>query len=356
MRRASPVPSGHTPELSGRSTTETTDRVADPAGSSSVLVSIITPTLNQASFLEATLASVMAQSHPRIQHIVVDGGSSDNTVEILRRYEGRYDLSWTSEPDGGMYAAVNRGFAMAEGDVLAYLNSDDLYLPWTVATAVGFLRDNRTHGLVYGDGLIIDERKRTTRLLFYPPFHQAFVMRGGFLMQPTLFWRRDVHAVLGGFDESLRYVADLDFTIRAGRTFRVGKVNELLAVERRHPAAKTSAELPAVLREAAQVRSRYESRGSVPIALSRAAEEGYGWLYRRRCWAQFALRSRGRVADGGPWGHFLAAGRPRLDKRRVLLAQVPPLGRRMTVNAVILEPGWIESLAWASDGGPDEPV
>lgn len=99
------------------------------------LVSIVTPTLNQAAFIEATLRSVMRQKYPRIQHIVVDGGSTDGTQEILTPYQGRYNLTWTSGADGGMYEAINRGMASAGGDVLCYLNSDDLFTDDLLAEA-----------------------------------------------------------------------------------------------------------------------------------------------------------------------------------------------------------------------------
>src|SRR5690349_9655830 len=104
------------------------------------LVSIVTPSLNRVDLIESTLRSVRSQSYPNVEHIVVDGGSTDGTLEVLRRYEGTYGLRWMSEPDQGMYDAINKGLAMARGEILAYLNTDDLYLPWTIDTVVSTFR------------------------------------------------------------------------------------------------------------------------------------------------------------------------------------------------------------------------
>ena len=115
------------------------------------LVSIVTPSLNRADLIESTLRSVRSQSYPHVEHIVVDGGSTDGTLAVLRRYEGTYGLRWISEPDHGMYSAINKGLAMARGQVLAYLNSDDLYFPWTVETVVAAFRSHPEADLVHGD-------------------------------------------------------------------------------------------------------------------------------------------------------------------------------------------------------------
>ncbi len=115
------------------------------------LVSIVTPTRDQGPYIEQTLRSVAGQTYPRIEHIVVDGGSTDGTHAILARHAAARGLVWWSEPDDGMYQAVNRGFARANGEILAYINSDDLYFPWSVEVAVRALQAGPD--LVYGDAL-----------------------------------------------------------------------------------------------------------------------------------------------------------------------------------------------------------
>jgi glycosyltransferase involved in cell wall biosynthesis len=121
------------------------------------LVSVITPTLNQARYIRDTLQSVRDQRYGEVEHVVVDGGSSDNTLAILSAHKQTSRFRWTSGPDAGMYDAVNKGLRMARGEILAYLNSDDLYLPWTIQTAVDFLQAHPDVDLVYGDYISLDE-------------------------------------------------------------------------------------------------------------------------------------------------------------------------------------------------------
>src|SRR5512143_842563 len=124
-------------------------------------VSIVTPTLNQARFLRRTLDSVRAQTYPVSEHIVVDGGSTDGTLDILAREGERPALQWTSGPDGGMYEAVNKGLAMASGEILGYLASDDVYLPWTIEAVVEAFAARPTVDIVFGDGITIEEESGT---------------------------------------------------------------------------------------------------------------------------------------------------------------------------------------------------
>ena len=120
-----------------------------------MLVSIITPSYNQANFLETTISSVLEQDYPRIEYIIADGGSTDGSLEIIQRYASRLGW-WVSERDKGQADALNQGFTHAQGEVLAYLNSDDTYQPGAVAEAVAFLQAHPQVGMVYGDANFID--------------------------------------------------------------------------------------------------------------------------------------------------------------------------------------------------------
>ena len=135
-----------------------------PPLSEETLVSIVTPTLNRADSIGDVLASVAAQTHGSIEHIIVDGGSTDGTVEVVERFSrtARYPIRWISEPDTGMYDAINKGLRMARGDVVAYLNSDDLYFPWSVETAVRTLQEGCD--FVFGDVAI--SRRPTSLWVF----------------------------------------------------------------------------------------------------------------------------------------------------------------------------------------------
>src|SRR5512139_1414374 len=121
------------------------------------LVSIITPSYNQARFLETTIRSVLDQDYPNLEYLIVDGGSTDGSREIIQRYSDRLAW-WVSERDQGQTDAINKGFARARGEILAWLNSDDTYLPGAIQGAVDFLQDHPGVGMVYGDANLIDEQ------------------------------------------------------------------------------------------------------------------------------------------------------------------------------------------------------
>lgn len=312
--------------------------------SAAPLVSIVTPTLNQAAFIEATLVSVMNQDYRPVQHIVVDGGSTDGTLEILERYRDRYDLSWTSGADDGMYEAVNRGMSRATGAILAYLNSDDLYLPWTVETVVRRLQQSPAVDVVYGDALLLDEASRRARLAFFPPIATEF-LQTAFLVQPTVFWRRSAYEAVAGFDVQLRFVGDLDFFIRLGQRCRFSKIDEVLAVERHHAAAKTSAYLPEVLLEARDVRSRYARATGATGRLSRVGVRARGWIWRRMYWLKFLLAWEGLSRSGDHWARFIEAAHPRVSLARVALMQVPLIGWRFANDAIKPSRDWIDRVA-----------
>jgi glycosyltransferase involved in cell wall biosynthesis len=200
-------------------------------------VSIVTPSFNMGRFLEETIQSVLGQGYPNIEYIVMDGGSSDSTVEILRRYEGK--LRYQTQPDRGQANAINRGFAASSGQIFAFLNADDTYLPGAVATAVRHLLDHRSAGAIYGeayyvreDGSIIDR---------YPtrPFDYEFLNRNCFICQPATFMWRSAFAASGAMNEGLHYALDYDLWIRMAKRYPFVKVDDYLATSRMHAANKT---------------------------------------------------------------------------------------------------------------------
>ena len=212
------------------STSQNTSRVPP-------LVSIVTPSLNMAAYLEETITSVLAQDYPAIEYIVMDAGSTDDTVSILKKYAGR--LQYTSQPDDGTADAINKGFARSRGSILAFLNADDTYLPGAISTAVSALSENPKVAMVYGEGDWVDERGDIISRYPTAPFDRKRLERECFICQPASFFRREAFEAIGGMDPKLHYTFDYDLWIRMARQFEIRKIDALLATSRMHAANKT---------------------------------------------------------------------------------------------------------------------
>jgi glycosyltransferase involved in cell wall biosynthesis len=318
---------------------------------SSPLVSIVTPTFGRAELLRHTMASVRGQFYRNIEHIVVDGGSTDGTVDLLRASEGTYPLRWVSEPDEGMYQAVNKGLRMASGDILAYLNSDDLYLPWTVEAVVDAFRRRADAGFVYGDVLVVDDADGRADIAFQLPFDLDHVRRVGFLGQPAVFWRREAYEAVGPFDERLRYVADCDYWMRAGRTQRFVKVDEVLAVERNHGATLREARGSQVWTELEAVRAAHVVMAGRSHRRRVLYHRLRTRLYVRRCWTllllQALLPARLRLA---PWRRALGSGRLEVRRLGLLMRVIPGVGRVRAAPMLGPSRHWLEPDAGEPGG------
>ena len=201
------------------------------------LVSIVTPSFNQGRFIRDTLESVLSQSYPRIEYLVMDGGSTDDTVAILRQYRDR--LTWVSEPDRGQAHAINKGWRRARGSIVAYLNSDDTYLPGAVERAVASLEEHPEAGLVYGEGFHVDEQGEIIERYPTEPFSLTRLEETCFICQPTVFLRREFVERVGYLDESLQYCLDYDLWIRVARVAGFAFTPQYLATTRLHPDTKT---------------------------------------------------------------------------------------------------------------------
>lgn len=204
------------------------------------LVSIVTPSYNQARFLEGTIQSVLGQDYPHLEYIVVDGASSDGSLEIIRKYADRL-AGWVSEPDRGQTDAINKGFKMAKGQILAWLNSDDTYNPGAVAQAVDFLVHHPEIGLVYSDMDFIDENDRKigrfpAALTDLPKLRSGYVH----IPQPAAFLRADLWNRVGPLDPSFYFAMDYDLWVRlAGLTAFAYQKGQVWANFRLHSDAKT---------------------------------------------------------------------------------------------------------------------
>jgi glycosyltransferase involved in cell wall biosynthesis len=203
------------------------------------LVSIVTPSYGQVRFLENTIQSVFDQDYPNIEYIIVDGGSSDGSVEIIRRYADRLAW-WVSEKDRGQTDAINKGFARAKGDILAWLNSDDTYAPHAITEAVEFLRARPEVGLVYGDANFIDENGNV--LGRFPAAQTDYRrLRQGYvhIPQQASFWRAYLWRKVGPLDPSFYFAMDYDLWVRLSKLAPVHYVPRLWANFRLHAQGKT---------------------------------------------------------------------------------------------------------------------
>jgi len=220
----------------------------------SPLVSIVTPCLNAARFIDETIQSVLGQDYPAIEYLVMDGGSRDGTLDILRRYQGQ--LEWRSEPDGGQADAVNRGFTLTRGEIFAFLNADDTYLRGAVSRVVEAFARNPGAAVIYGDAWHMDEKGR--RIARYPvePFQPDGLERRCIICQPAAFMRRQAFAECGGLNAGLRFALDYDLWIRMAPRGLV-KIDAELAQARLHPAAKTVGQTGAAIAETIGVLRRH---------------------------------------------------------------------------------------------------
>jgi glycosyltransferase involved in cell wall biosynthesis len=204
---------------------------------STPLISIVVPTLNQARFIEQTLASIVGQNWPRTELIVIDGGSTDGTRTIVERYPVTH---FVSESDRGQADAINKGMRLATGDVLAWLNSDDYYLPLAFTRAAAALDPTKAQ-LVYGGCLLLYENDGTARLARPPEFDAEELKIHDFIHQPATFWTRALWEKTGELLVDQHYVLDWDFWLRAAALGEVRPLDDCLAVYRFHGAHKTGA-------------------------------------------------------------------------------------------------------------------
>jgi glycosyltransferase involved in cell wall biosynthesis len=201
-------------------------------------ISVVTPSYNQGAFIERTIQSVLSQDVDGLDYVVTDGGSSDATVDILRKYVSK--LRWVSEKDDGQADAVNKGLRMTQGAIIGWLNSDDIYYPGAVRTVMEFFGANPKVDLVFGNANHIDEHDRILEPYPTEPWNVARLREVCYLCQPAVFFRRTVAERHGDLDPALRYCMDYEYWLRlAHRGIQVAHLPQVLAGSRLHASTKT---------------------------------------------------------------------------------------------------------------------
>jgi glycosyltransferase involved in cell wall biosynthesis len=232
-------------------------------------IAIVTPSYDHARFLDATIDSVLAQNYPNLHYHVQDGASTDGTIELLKDRGDR--ISWRSEPDSGQSQAINRGFAGVDCDIMAYLNSDDVLLPGTLATVANFFRARPDVDIVYGHRVFIDRDGHDIGRAVLPAHDAKTLQYADYVPQETMFWRKRVWQQLKSIDESFHYALDWDFILRAQAAgFKFARLPRFLACFRVYDEQKTAATYDVGVKEMTALRLRYLGFVPTPMEIRRA--------------------------------------------------------------------------------------
>jgi len=221
-------------------------------------ISIVTPSYNQGQFLEETIRSVLLQGYPNLEYIIMDGGSTDNSAAIIKKYEP-WLTYWVSEPDNGQADAIHRGFVKATGNIVCWVNSDDFLLPSALLLVGKSFAEVSDLEFAIGGGIIIDIKRNLIRKYYSFPQDFCSLLGGGeFFLQMSSFWHRDAYESEGGLDTSLKFCFDYDLFLRLARRKPPGKIDAMLSAFRIHAQSKTATIWESVaLPEMDVVRGRY---------------------------------------------------------------------------------------------------
>ena len=203
-------------------------------------ISIVTPSFNQGSYLESTILSVIGQLYPNLEYIIMDGGSTDNSIDIIRKYEKHFAF-WESVPDKGQSDAINKGFQIATGDILAWINSDDMYLPHTFRFISEYFSSNCDDKIVFGNCLKFNQETKKVYGSDVESSHKKLdISLCDYIIQPSCFWSRQIWEKVGPLNLDLAFSLDWDWFIRAQKlNLKFEPISEFLSIYRIHAQHKT---------------------------------------------------------------------------------------------------------------------
>ena len=323
-----PPPKGKT----GWPWTEASPALPDtmPDGSSWPRVSIITPSYNQAQFIEETIRSVLLQGYPNLEYIIVDGGSTDGSVEIIRKY-ALWLAHWVSEKDKGQAEAINKGFRRARGDIVAWLNSDDTYLPRAVSAVVVAFVSKPEVSLIFGDCNIMDDDGQVTVMIRATDVGLPELLRTDPIPQPATFFRRQVLDTTGLLDTSFHYAMDYEFWLRIAQQHQIRHISQVLANFRMSRGSKSVSQLDKFYDDLVRIFERSAQDPRMVSYLPPTATERAGLAHYN---IGVAYYGRGRMPQARQ--HLLQAARlyPALWLRSSLLVFLAKslLGARLTTS------------------------
>lgn len=242
-------------------------------------ISLVTPSFNQKEFIAETVESVISQAYPSLEYIIMDGGSTDGTMDYLNAIKGKVSYL-ESKPDLGQSHAINKGLAMAKGEILGWINSDDYLLPGTLGKVNDFFINLPDVDLLYGNGYNLEHGRLVPAIS--SSFEETHFIRANRIPQPCVFWRRRVHDRIGYLNENLHLMMDFDFWLRIFFTSRVQKVDDFFSVLRAHPSAKTYGTPKSIFKDYRKVMSSFfktlgDQRIIELLKTGGLLEEGPGW-------------------------------------------------------------------------------
>lgn len=245
------------------------------------LISVVTPSFNQGRFIGRTIESVLGQDYPNIEHWVIDGGSTDETLEVLRRYEGDPRFHWLSERDRGQADAVNKGWRRCRGALLGWLNSDDTYLPGALARLAGALAADPTAEVAYGDAVMVTEDDEVIRPITGRPLDLEALFCRNYISQPAALQRRRAVECYGPLSLHRPFALDYEFYLKAALGGRIVYVPGLCATYRVHTASKTATGAARFTRDMYEAVAQLLARPDLPEAVAARWASIHGEWYTR---------------------------------------------------------------------------